>query len=251
MTVIRSWKQLLTNGTICLIYRLEVTWDPAFDSTFVRVTINWCYIKKDLKNRKNESVLFFPDDYLLTNRKNAVLSTTKFVQSDKHLCIELLVGLCPDCRLNVSLMNRGADIPIKSISGLENTGCNGLMSWQSVRITTTLLDSKLTKLNIVTILSKDGVQGGWAIDSFRTCEPISKLDDNRHQILHIAYSIFDFRLGGLRKSTIPINRMRMTSTTSLWPGVKCQKLSYTGSTIVNSPLINIYPNLGASEYTVE
>ncbi|XP_046415685.1 uncharacterized protein LOC124177399 [Neodiprion fabricii] len=156
-------------------------------------------------------------NYLSTRVSNAVLSTSGFDHQGKNFCVKLLVSLCAECSLNVTLVDQqGNDIPIGTISGIDKKSVyDGMLSWQSLKLTKTLqsIISRRFKLRARTILidSTDTYTKHWAIDNFRLCES----DETT------------------RESSLTISRY---STQSTWPLASCQKLSYTESVTIDSSL---------------
>ncbi|XP_048511123.1 uncharacterized protein LOC125500929 [Athalia rosae] len=114
--------------------------------------------------------------YILLKSENTVLSTSNFTSISEYFCIELFVGLCPDCRLDVVLVSDEKTIEIGSIDGNMNSTINKLLAWRSVKLNVSIAhpSSKDVRLELWTRLKNPNIEGRWAIDSLRRCEPAGK-----------------------------------------------------------------------------
>ncbi|XP_046472693.1 uncharacterized protein [Neodiprion pinetum] len=154
-------------------------------------------------------IRFHSYKYLLTRKSGSVILTSEFIRHNGTLCVEMHVGLCSECKLNVNLVDTaGRETLLKYISGDEKSLNNELITWRpfKVQVNRQSVGRRLVRLKISTALKNDDGYGQWAIDDFRTCQP-----------------------RGTRESTITIRREKLDS----WPRIKCQKLSYTEIEVID------------------
>lgn len=127
---------------------------------------------------------YVSDEYLMTDVNNTELMSNKIFYSDENYCIELLVGLCAECRLEVFNVQRtNASAHVETISG-SRPKHGELPTWQIVKIRIPLpnekeKDSRYFHLKLVTALNQNADKGLWAIDSFRPCKSSSECKGNQ------------------------------------------------------------------------
>ncbi|XP_012260379.2 uncharacterized protein LOC105688543 [Athalia rosae] len=179
---------------------------------FLEENFNKTYHVSHLSVRSGSGsrVRFHFYEYLLAKNEEAVLLSRPFVQNDDNVCVDISVGLCPDCQLNLSLLDeRGKRIEIGTIGGSENPTMDGLITWQTAKLNVTLNKSRSDNLRfeITTILNGDVNEGGWAIDTLRQCKSV----------------------GSMKELSTKIHAEDTQSSLSFG----CQKLSYNENLIVN------------------
>ncbi|XP_046589838.1 uncharacterized protein LOC107223610 isoform X2 [Neodiprion lecontei] len=195
---------------------------------------NWYNVKHILvRSNKETRIRFHLYDYWLTTQKNTILSTAAFNQHDQKLCMKLLVSLCSECTLNITLVDayKNSRFPLKNISRKGETSRYGeTVLWESFKIEVLLADiTKLVKLEVQTFINEDEERGYWAIDNFRMCESevesshASTKIETFHDCTTISEQSKKYLLShSTRKSTVTIYREKHSYT---WPKINCQKLS--------------------------
>ncbi|XP_046417564.1 receptor-type tyrosine-protein phosphatase delta-like [Neodiprion fabricii] len=168
-----------------------------------RYTVYHLSVKSDL----GTLIRFHFYEYLSTREKNAIISTTEFDKYDKNICIKLVVGLCSECQLKVTVVDsNGDELPVGIIHGSENFLNDATLFWKPMKLTTKLpLNiSQRLKIQLKTITEKYQSKGHWAMDNLRMCESADVA----------------------RESTVT---MHGEIGSPFLPKIKCQKLSYTRS----------------------
>ncbi|XP_046475153.1 receptor-type tyrosine-protein phosphatase delta-like [Neodiprion pinetum] len=175
------------------------------------------------------SVRFHHYTYYRTEKTNAQMFTSQFNLTDGNFCIDTIIGMCSECKLNFSIVEETYREPteyhLKTIYGNQDGERNGLVNWRPIKLHKSFppAERRLLKLKITTVLDNED-NGRWAIDPIsHKCAP----------------------QGQQRESTIEIRKENSPHKKSPWPMVKCQQLFYhkNVTAIVNpwssKPYINI------------
>nr|XP_031832321.1 receptor-type tyrosine-protein phosphatase F-like isoform X1 [Nomia melanderi]XP_031832322.1 receptor-type tyrosine-protein phosphatase F-like isoform X1 [Nomia melanderi]XP_031832323.1 receptor-type tyrosine-protein phosphatase F-like isoform X1 [Nomia melanderi]XP_031832325.1 receptor-type tyrosine-protein phosphatase F-like isoform X1 [Nomia melanderi]XP_031832326.1 receptor-type tyrosine-protein phosphatase F-like isoform X1 [Nomia melanderi]XP_031832327.1 receptor-type tyrosine-protein len=154
-------------------------------------------------------------DFLYTTDRNAVLRSPELL-CNTNLCVEMAIGLCAECKLELILVNRSTEEEsLEVIKGSTVAGAHGLPTWQYARINKTISSNlgKRVTIKMVPQLDRETPKPLWAVANVRMCPPI----------------------GSTRKSTY-------FKPKSDWQHIACQKLFYNESIVV-SPMPRVTPDL--------
>ncbi|XP_076650147.1 receptor-type tyrosine-protein phosphatase delta [Halictus rubicundus] len=166
-----------------------------------------------VRSRKPALFRFHLYDFLHTTNQDAVLASPELSVTTTNFCVEMAVGLCAECQLELTLANPSSGSVEQTLALIKGSPTvHGLPAWQYVRVEKTLSsgNSRVT-LRMVTILKQETPNPLWAVANVRSCPwP-----------------------GSTRKG-------KMTATVDYhdsryyWPNVTCQKLFYNENTVVTS-----------------
>ncbi|XP_026826411.1 uncharacterized protein LOC113562174 [Ooceraea biroi] len=168
-------------------------------------------------------ILLLTDTFLHTTVENATLTSPIFQFNNGIICIQLLIGLCVECDINIILFDdtRNEELKKLTVKGSSKAAAHGLPTWQFVKIEH-LTNRNSAIMELRPILNSNSPKPLWAVANVRQCP----------------------RKGSYRKSVI---HATMQNTTSVWPNVTCQKLFYDEYTVV-SALSDTKLNVKLSNY---
>lgn len=114
---------------------------------------------------------YISDDYFLTKTANTVLKTRKLFSSAYTYCLELLVGLCTECQLEI-FGNMYSTRRFQRVGNISGSGSNqgNLPLWQIARI---ISPSPYSRIKLVSKRKRKFVSGFWAVKTFRRCKSLS------------------------------------------------------------------------------
>ncbi|XP_043262792.1 receptor-type tyrosine-protein phosphatase F-like [Colletes gigas] len=149
-------------------------------------------------------------NFLHTIESKAALTSPTLSLLDGNLCVEIIIGLCAECEMEIALINNRYEKQVlETIKGSTVAAAHGLPMWQYVRINRTISsDFVNVKIQLIPGLERESCSPFWAVANFRACPPT----------------------GSIRYVTTK-NYERY-----LWPPVTCQKLFYKEKFVVNSDL---------------
>ncbi|XP_011308081.1 receptor-type tyrosine-protein phosphatase T isoform X2 [Fopius arisanus] len=168
--------------------------------------------------------------YTLTRIPNAELRSQLGPNDSDDICIDLLIGLCADCDLQVSIMDGDDRAVVSKIfngSSIPRRSDHNLPLWQHAKIEVkniSIYSSPFT-VRIVTRSGNNRTSGHWAIANVREC--------------------------------LPKDTSKQTSMTAIqdsnprwyWPNVTCQKLSYNEENrMIMDPARNMKAVLQSSRF---
>ncbi|XP_076241150.1 receptor-type tyrosine-protein phosphatase F [Calliopsis andreniformis] len=152
-------------------------------------------------------------DFLYTTTPEAILESPPLEISthSPRYCIQMTIGLCTECNIEIVVVNRGEEFAYKTIRGSTVATAHGLPMWQHIQINE-FHNYTRGSINIkfISKLNRESPDPLWAIGSIRECPP---------------------------KGTIRYANMEAMldyDNNYYWPNVTCQKLFYNESIIVNS-----------------
>ncbi|XP_053977491.1 uncharacterized protein LOC128875697 [Hylaeus volcanicus] len=154
-------------------------------------------------------------DFLHTTDSKAALTSPPMSLFTKNLCIELIIGLCTECEMEIVLLNpsnENIEDSLKVIGGSKMAAAHGLAMWQYVRINKTISTDfgQRVKIKLIPKLQRESSNPLWVVANFRVCP---SADSVRQAIM---------------TATQDYNR------DYYWPVVTCQKLFYDEIIVVNS-----------------
>ncbi|KZC07125.1 Receptor-type tyrosine-protein phosphatase T [Dufourea novaeangliae] len=160
---------------------------------------------------------FHTYNFIHTNNPEATLTSPAFFLSATSLCIEMIIGLCVECKMELALINsltKNKEESLAIISGSTVTAAHGLAMWQYIRINRTISSNYETyvEVKMIPMLDRTSANPLWAVANFRECPPIGSV-----------------RIGSIVASQDYNNGF-------FWPDVTCQKLFYNESIVVNAAL---------------
>ncbi|RLU22062.1 hypothetical protein DMN91_006442, partial [Ooceraea biroi] len=147
--------------------------------------------------------------FLHTTVENTTLTSPIFQFDNGTICIQLLIGLCAECDINIVLFNAIRDKELKklTVKGSLKAAIHGLPTWQFVTIEhLTKYDNAIMELTPK--LNSKSSNPLWAVANVRQCP----------------------KTGSLRKSIM----LSKHNLTRVWPNVTCQKLFYDNRIVVSS-----------------
>ncbi|XP_033331978.2 uncharacterized protein LOC117223682 isoform X1 [Megalopta genalis] len=203
-----------------------MTWDQStknitvYDSNRMILTFEDAEYQSDAKN--NDFILFLwgasetlirlhSYNFLHTTANNAELVSPELAITTSNFCMEMAVGLCADCRLDLSLVNTSTGAiqqELELITGAASV--HGLPTWQYVRVNKTFSsDHSSVKLKMFTSLRQKSQNPLWAVANVRSCPPA----------------------GSIRMESIK-GSVDTSAYPYVWQSSSCQKLFYNEHTVV-------------------
>ncbi|XP_076679005.1 receptor-type tyrosine-protein phosphatase F [Andrena cerasifolii] len=167
--------------------------------------------------RSNKPMLFRLHTYsfLYTTDSKAALTSPLLYLPQSYLCVQMIIGLCPECQMEVVLVNlfNGKQESLEVIKGSTVAGAHGLPMWQYVQINRTVSFELETTVQVKLIpeLERASRNPLWAFGSIRSCPPT---DSVRYASMKATK---DYGNGDY-----------------FWPNVTCQKLFYNENVVVDS-----------------
>ncbi|XP_008213917.1 receptor-type tyrosine-protein phosphatase F isoform X1 [Nasonia vitripennis] len=195
-------------------------WSNYFSGHFQNRTRTTEY-SLNARSRGKMLMKFHKYSYSMTRNTQAKLSSPEFMtsSSDKRICVEMSFNMCPDCIVNIDVVDRkGYKRAIKIIrhedkqqaSSSKSKNPYGLRVWNNVKIDYTLTKnmSQPITLEINTLLTNNTYRNTsyWALSNVRRC-----YDDGLKYVKIDNYQ--DYNSG---------------SSVYVWPNVTCQKISEDG-----------------------
>nr|XP_012230905.1 PREDICTED: uncharacterized protein LOC105677103 [Linepithema humile] len=204
-----------------------ITWDSAIRNITVYDTdkMIMTYVDKEERKlseilphidyqvfiRSNPSMLlrFHLYHFLHTTIEGATLTSPIFKLNDTTICIQMFIGLCPECDAHVFLRDSTSNEVLEMVTakGSSKTAIYGLPTWQSVKIEKNLPTTKSVVIQLIPKLNMSSANPLWAIANVQQCP-------NEYW-----KRIFTSKVG---------------SNNYVWPNMTCQKLFYDEHTIVSS-----------------
>lgn len=117
------------------------------------------------------------DSFLHTTDLEATLTSPVLYTNTVNVCIEMVVGLCAECQIEVALVDPSDDSSGESLEIIKRsatvTASHGLPTWQYVRINKTVsVDSeKMARIKLIPRLELHSDDPLWAVANFRVCPP--------------------------------------------------------------------------------
>lgn len=126
----------------------------------------------------NNEIIFFTDNYYLTNIPEAKMITTplRIIGDPASVCITMVVGLCAECQIVLRMLsenNRVVDIVTVTGWDLSKQAEHGLPMWKPVKLHVVNFDKneRTVTIDITTEFrgGEQGKKGHWAVTNFREC----------------------------------------------------------------------------------
>ncbi|XP_026666745.1 receptor-type tyrosine-protein phosphatase T-like isoform X2 [Ceratina calcarata] len=153
--------------------------------------------------------------FYTTDLKSELTSPVLNIKS-RNLCIELIIGLCAECKMEIMLVDSIRENNQESLEIVEGSRVNGvhkLATWQYVRINKTISADlgKSVKIKLIPGVEDMALSELlFAVANVRKCPPVDTL---RYSTMEATQDYHDYKY--------------------FWPNVTCQKLSYNESILVN------------------
>ncbi|XP_012142815.2 uncharacterized protein LOC100876654 isoform X1 [Megachile rotundata] len=171
-----------------------------------------------LRSSKTMLFRFHIYSFLHTTDFTATLLSPEFDLINRNLCVQMIIGLCNKCRMEVVLIDsvdQDREESLDTISGSTVTGAHGLAMWQYLRINKTISPNigRKGRIKLIPSLEQRTPNPLWAVANVRMCSPVDAV-----------------RYGSMETTQDYAN------AAYFWPNVTCQKLLYNNHAIVNSAL---------------
>ncbi|XP_076285728.1 uncharacterized protein LOC143211702 [Lasioglossum baleicum] len=151
-------------------------------------------------------------NFLNTTDRDAVLASPVLNVTTTNFCVEMAIGLCAECQLELTLVDavtKKVEHTLEVIVGRPTI--HGLPAWRYVRINKSIsLENSKVKLRMVTIQRQETPNPLWAVANVRSCP----LADSIRKVSMKAIQDYDSEY--------------------YWPNITCQKLFYNDNTVVSS-----------------
>ncbi|XP_034178249.2 uncharacterized protein LOC117603333 [Osmia lignaria lignaria] len=160
--------------------------------------------------------------FLHTTYPAATLISPEMDLTSRNICIQMMVGLCKKCQMEIVLIDseneeKGESLDtIKAPAGIGADGSTlDLAMWQYVQIKRTISSyiGKRGRIKLISDLEQRASSPLWAVADIRTCPPVGTLRYGKIEATQ------DYADGAY-----------------FWPNVTCQKLFYKENVVVNSAL---------------
>lgn len=157
---------------------------------------------------------FILDNFLHTTDSKAILTSPTLHLDTANLCIEMIVGLCEECQMEIALVKSSNESNKESLETTDGFTTKAdsykFPMWQYIRINKTVSSDigRLVKLKLIPKLRQKSQRPSWAVRNVRMCPPVGTsvtsnfdkismiciLNLNYHRILFIdaiRYSVID------------------------------------------------------------
>ncbi|EZA49674.1 hypothetical protein X777_12219 [Ooceraea biroi] len=110
------------------------------------------------------------DTFLHTTVENATLTSPIFQFNNGIICIQLLIGLCVECDINIILFDdtRNEELKKLTVKGSSKAAAHGLPTWQFVKIEH-LTNRNSAIMELRPILNSNSPKPLWAVANVRQC----------------------------------------------------------------------------------
>lgn len=127
-------------------------------------------------NRKYlRSCNFILDNFLHTTDSKAILTSPTLHLDTANLCIEMIVGLCGECQMEIALVKSSNESNKESLETTDGfTRADIFPMWQYIRINKTVSSDigRLVKLKLIPKLRQKSQRPLWAVRDVRMCPPV-------------------------------------------------------------------------------
>ncbi|RLU22066.1 hypothetical protein DMN91_006446 [Ooceraea biroi] len=108
--------------------------------------------------------------FLHTTVENATLTSPIFQFNNGIICIQLLIGLCVECDINIILFDdtRNEELKKLTVKGSSKAAAHGLPTWQFVKIEH-LTNRNSAIMELRPILNSNSPKPLWAVANVRQC----------------------------------------------------------------------------------
>ncbi|EZA49675.1 hypothetical protein X777_12220 [Ooceraea biroi] len=110
------------------------------------------------------------DTFLHTIVENATLTSPSFQVTNRTICIQLLIGLCVECDINIILFDdtRNEELKKVTVKSSSKAAAHGLPTWQFVTIEH-LTNHNSAIMELRPILNSNSPNPLWAVANVRQC----------------------------------------------------------------------------------
>ncbi|GAB1866951.1 protein-tyrosine-phosphatase [Camponotus japonicus] len=204
-----TWNSVTRNISVYDTDNIIMTYKDAEEHKLPNITYH-------LFIRSNKHILFrfHIYNFLRTTLENAILTSPVVQVDNETICVQMLIGLCPECDAHITLRDTSYKLlEMMIVKGSSKAAIHGLPMWQFVQIQKSLtrINYKNVILQIIPKLSALSSNPLWAIANVRRCP---RNDSFRRSMMLTEYNVDE---------------------KPFWP-ITCQKLFYDDHTIVNSML---------------
>lgn len=114
------------------------------------------------------------DSFLHTNDSQVALSSPAWHINTMNICIEMIIGLCAECQMEIVLVdasNESNNESMQIIKGSTVAVVHGLPMWQYVRINKTISFEfrKVARIKLTPSLEQKSLDPLWAVANVRMC----------------------------------------------------------------------------------
>lgn len=123
---------------------------------------------------------FILDNFLHTTDSKAILTSPTLHLDTANICIEMIVGLCRECQMEIALVkssNESNKESLETIDGFIHRWVDDSYKfpiWQYIRINKTVSSDigRLVKLKLIPKLRQKSQRPLWAVRNVRMCPPV-------------------------------------------------------------------------------
>ncbi|XP_033180286.1 receptor-type tyrosine-protein phosphatase kappa-like isoform X1 [Bombus impatiens] len=124
---------------------------------------------------------FILDNFLHTTDSKAILTSPTLHLDTANLCIEMIVGLCEECQMEIALVKSSNESNKESLETTDGFTTKAdsykFPMWQYIRINKTVSSDigRLVKLKLIPKLRQKSQRPSWAVRNVRMCPPVDAI----------------------------------------------------------------------------